>query len=55
MAISTAESRSSRCLSDGPDWTFPLLQAYLSEIDRVAKHYRLETYLIRSKSLPPSR
>ncbi|WP_438335293.1 SpoVR family protein [Edwardsiella tarda] len=44
MAISTAESRSSRCLSDGPDWTFPLLQAYLSEIDRVAKHYRLETY-----------
>ncbi|SFN46976.1 Stage V sporulation protein SpoVR/YcgB, involved in spore cortex formation [Izhakiella capsodis] len=31
-------------LSDGPDWTFDLLGVYLHEIDRVAKHYRLETY-----------
>ncbi len=31
-------------LSDGPDWTFDLLEQYLSEIDRVAKHYRLDTY-----------
>ena len=31
-------------LSDGPDWTFDLLQTYLAEIDRVAKSYRLDTY-----------
>ncbi|GAA0472326.1 MULTISPECIES: SpoVR family protein [Tatumella] len=31
-------------LSDGPDWTFELLETYLSEIDRVAGYYRLETY-----------
>lgn len=31
-------------LNDGPDWTFDLLQTYLEEIDRVAKHYRLDTY-----------
>ncbi|CNH98798.1 SpoVR family protein [Yersinia massiliensis] len=31
-------------LTDGPDWTFELLQVYLDQIDKVAKHYRLETY-----------
>ena len=31
-------------LSDGPDWTFGLLETYLAEIDRVAKSYRLDTY-----------
>lgn len=31
-------------LTDGPDWTFELLQVYLDQIDRVAKHYRLDTY-----------
>lgn len=31
-------------LSDGPDWTFELLQVYLEQIDRVAKHYKLDTY-----------
>lgn len=33
----------------GPDWTFELLQVYLEQIDRVAKHYRLGTYPIRSR------
>jgi stage V sporulation protein R len=33
-----------KCLSDGPDWTFELLDTYLKEVDRVAKHYRLDTY-----------
>lgn len=31
-------------LSDGPEWTFALLERYLAEIDRVAKYYRLDTY-----------
>ncbi|MGL4858837.1 MAG: SpoVR family protein [Enterobacteriaceae bacterium] len=31
-------------MSDGPDWNFPLLESYLQQIDRVARHYRLETY-----------
>ncbi len=31
-------------LSDGPDWTFDLLETYLAEIDRVGKYYRLDTY-----------
>lgn len=34
----------STLLDDGPDWTFPLLQTYQDEIERVAKHYRLSTY-----------
>ncbi|HBV39097.1 MAG TPA: SpoVR family protein, partial [Erwinia sp.] len=34
----------SQRLSDGPDWTFDLLDVYLEEIDRVAKLYRLDTY-----------
>ncbi|ABM00129.1 SpoVR family protein [Shewanella amazonensis] len=31
-------------LSDGPDWTFELLEEYQREIERVAAHYRLNTY-----------
>ncbi|WP_299010831.1 SpoVR family protein [uncultured Shewanella sp.] len=31
-------------LNDGPDWTFDLLQDYLIEIERVAAHYKLDTY-----------
>jgi len=31
-------------LSDTPDWTFELLSEYQTEIERVAKHYRLDTY-----------
>ncbi|WOT03756.1 SpoVR family protein [Shewanella youngdeokensis] len=31
-------------LDDGPDWNFDLLQAYSTEIERVANHYRLDSY-----------
>lgn len=31
-------------LNDTPDWTFDLLSEYQTEIERVAKHYRLDTY-----------
>lgn len=31
-------------LSDGPDWTFDLLEQYETEIDRVAKSFGLDTY-----------
>ncbi|MDO6718478.1 SpoVR family protein [Psychrosphaera sp. 1_MG-2023] len=31
-------------LSDGPEWTFELLEAYQNEIKRVAEYYRLDTY-----------
>ena len=45
MTTKTQEpTTQNKCLSDGPDWTFELLDTYLKEIDRVAKHYRLETY-----------
>lgn len=36
--------RKSKALSDGPDWTFELLDQYLAEIDRVANFYGLDTY-----------
>ena len=32
-------------LDDCPDWTFELLEKYQTEIARVAKHYRLDTYV----------
>ncbi|MCL1127381.1 SpoVR family protein [Shewanella surugensis] len=31
-------------LDDGPDWTFNLLQEYLTEIEQVAAHYKLDAY-----------
>ncbi len=31
-------------LSDGPDWSFELLEQYQAEIKRVAEHYRLDSY-----------
>ncbi|ACA86440.1 SpoVR family protein [Shewanella woodyi] len=31
-------------LDDGPDWTFDLLQTYLTEIEKVAAHYKLDSY-----------
>ncbi len=31
-------------LSDGPDWSFDLLEQYHTEIKRVAEHYKLSTY-----------
>lgn len=36
--------KTSSPLSDGPDWSFELLEQYEAEIDRVAKHYGLDTY-----------
>ncbi|MEW6981983.1 SpoVR family protein [Colwelliaceae bacterium 6471] len=36
--------KKSKPLSDNCDWTFDLLNQYQTEIDRVAKHYRLDTY-----------
>ncbi|MFP1748649.1 SpoVR family protein [Lonsdalea quercina] len=45
MAVSIDDRvKNPQCLSDGPDWTFELLQVYLDEIDRIAKSYRLDTY-----------
>ena len=31
-------------LSDGPDWTFDMLEQYEAEIDRIAKAFRLDIY-----------
>jgi len=31
-------------ISDGPDWNFPLLETYHTEIKRIAAHYKLDTY-----------
>jgi stage V sporulation protein R len=36
--------RKSQPLSDGPDWTFDLIQEYYAEIESAAKHFGLETY-----------
>ena len=44
VTLTASETRKEKRLSDGPDWTFELLDSYLQEIDRVAKHYRLSTY-----------
>ncbi|GAB3023800.1 SpoVR family protein [Bowmanella dokdonensis] len=38
------KKRKSKLLSDGPDWTFDLLDKYLAVIDKAAKHFKLETY-----------
>ena len=39
-----AKRKSTKQLSDGPDWSFELLEQYEKEIDRVANHYKLNTY-----------
>ena len=44
MATIDSMNKDTTRLSDGPDWTFDLLDVYLAEIDRVAKLYRLDTY-----------
>jgi spore cortex formation protein SpoVR/YcgB (stage V sporulation) len=44
MATIDSMNKDTTRLSDGPDWTFELLDVYLAEIDRVAKLYRLDTY-----------
>ncbi|ART81250.1 SpoVR family protein [Oceanisphaera profunda] len=40
----TETLRQVRPLSDGPEWSFELLEAYHQEIARIAKGYRLSTY-----------
>ena len=40
MATIDSMNKDTTRLSDGPDWTFDLLDVYLAEIDRVAKLYR---------------
>lgn len=47
MTTKTKQKR--KTLPDGPDWTFELLDKYHQEIKRVAEHYRLDTYLTRSR------
>ena len=38
------QDQQSRRLSDGPDWTFELLEQYHQQIKRVADHYRIDAY-----------
>ncbi|OAN13600.1 SpoVR family protein [Photobacterium jeanii] len=40
----TTTKTKTKPLSDGPDWTFELLDKYHNEIKRVAAHYRLDSY-----------
>ncbi len=42
--MTNIKKRANQPLSDGPEWTFELLQTYKDEIERVAQHYRLDTY-----------
>ena len=42
MTAELAEAR--KTLSDGPDWTFDMLAQYETEIDRIAKEYKLDIY-----------
>ncbi|ATF08886.1 SpoVR family protein [Candidatus Enterovibrio altilux] len=43
MAVTTKKKH--KVLSDGPDWTFTLLEQYQTEIQRVAGYYKLDTYV----------
>ncbi|EOD77954.1 SpoVR family protein [Grimontia sp. AD028] len=43
--MAVAAKKKKKTLSDGPDWTFELLENYHTEIKRVAEHYRLDTYV----------
>ncbi|MEC9260054.1 MAG: SpoVR family protein [Pseudomonadota bacterium] len=42
MTAEVAEVK--KTLSDGPDWTFDMLAQYETEIDRIAKEYKLDIY-----------
>ncbi|MBQ4830406.1 SpoVR family protein [Alteromonas sp. MMG017] len=42
--MSLSEARQKHKLDDGPDWTFSLLTEYETEIDRIAKDFKLDTY-----------
>jgi len=55
MATIDSMNKDSTRLSDGPDWTFELLDVYLAEIDRVASSTALIPILTRLKSSLPSR
>lgn len=55
MAMIDSMNKDTTRLSDGPDWTFDLLDVYLAEIDRVAKLYQLDTYPHQLKSSLPNR
>ncbi|OEE70094.1 SpoVR family protein [Enterovibrio norvegicus FF-33] len=43
--MAVAAKNKKKTLSDGPDWTFDLLDQYHTEIKRVAEHYKLDTYV----------
>jgi len=40
-----AKQKKRKPLDDSADWNFDLLEQYQAEIERVAKHYRLDTYI----------
>lgn len=42
--MSLSAARQKHKLDDGPDWTFSLLTEYETEIDRIAKDFKLNTY-----------
>ncbi|MBD3585228.1 SpoVR family protein [Salinimonas sp. HHU 13199] len=42
--MGSAEQKYSAPLSDGPDWTFELIEQYEQHIDRIAKDFRLDIY-----------
>ncbi|EFP96293.1 SpoVR family protein [Vibrio caribbeanicus] len=44
MTAKTKKRTKNKVLSDGPDWTFELLERYHSEIKRVADYYKLDAY-----------
>ena len=39
-----AQKKTRQPLCDGPDWTFELLEQYETEIDRIAKNFKLDIY-----------
>ena len=42
--MSNTQKRAEKPLSDGPDWTFDMLEEYENHIDRIAKKFKLDTY-----------
>ena len=42
--MGSAEQKYTVPLSDGPDWTFDLIEQYEYHIDRIAKDFRLDIY-----------
>ena len=44
MTAKTKKRTKNKVLSDGPDWTFELLERYHTEIKRVADYYKLDAY-----------